>query len=74
MRSDKRLDQEIKTVADLWNHYLWNHTAPGKDPEAACNLIAGAIHDTLLWARGRHVTEPAQVLLNRWKLLASKIK
>lgn len=65
MRSNKRLDEQIKTVAELWNS-----TSTERDPNHPQNLIAGAIYDTLRWARGCREKDPSTSLIKRWTRLA----
>ena len=65
MKSKERIESEIKTVA-----LLWNETSTESDPNHPQNLIAGAIYDTLRWARGCRTVAPSDALIKRWKRLA----
>lgn len=60
MKSRKRIERELKEVADLWN----NHVDKSIDP------IASAIHNTLCWCLGKRVF--TEVPSNRLRKLLEK--
>ncbi len=56
MKSNKRLEQEIKSVADIWDSF------PERDMDLPKHRIASAIYHALRWARGYHEGDPTAIL------------
>lgn len=56
MKSDKRLDEEIKAVAKFWNN------SEIEVPSRECT-VASAIYHTLRWARGYREKPPLITLI-----------
>lgn len=57
MKSNSRLDSEIREVGKAWNS--------STHPDAVNDEVAAAIYHTLRWARGLRETLPSQYLLGR---------
>lgn len=58
VKTNKRLDEEIKAVAHLWNSSEYSYGSPQ-------SLILGAVYDTLCWARGCRETPPLEMAKKR---------
>ena len=56
MRSNRRTDEEIDAVAQVWN------TEGSKDPHSQENLIASAVYHALRWARGCREGDPRSIV------------
>jgi hypothetical protein len=56
MKSNSRLDDEIKVVANMWN------TLGSNDPYARENEIAAAVYRTLRWSRGCREDSPIRIV------------
>jgi hypothetical protein len=56
MKTDKRLDAEIKAVAEIWN------STHDDNPSSDLNKRIAAVYHSLCWARGKREMAPSQAV------------